>query len=149
MVYFSGDLRKYEYLTGEDLGYKPSVFEQAKFDYSPLGKVFNKGLTEEDKKEGLLKSVKNIGDKDKELLKEIKNQITKESDKKDSKTAKTKNSLIYDQHHNFYNYRLDKFAEIPSIESTFDIFETFYKDFVSLKSLEAKTKKNTDHKLLY
>ena len=149
MVYFSGDLRKYEYLTGEDLGYKPSVFEQAKFDYSPLGKVFNKGLTEEDKKEGLLKSVKNIGDKDKELLKEIKNQITKESDKKDGKTAKTKNSLIYDQHHNFYNYRLDKFAEIPSIESTFDIFETFYKDVVSLKTLEAKTKKNTDHKLLY
>ena len=31
-VYFSGDLRKYEYLNGEDLGYKPSAFEQAKFD---------------------------------------------------------------------------------------------------------------------
>ena len=30
----SGDLRKYEYLTGEDLEYKPSVFEQAKFEYS-------------------------------------------------------------------------------------------------------------------
>ena len=149
MVYFSGDLRKYEYLTGEDLGYKPSVFEQAKFDYSPLGKVFNKGLTEEDKKEGLLKSVKNIGDKDKELLKEIKNQITKESNKKDSKTVKTKNSLVYDQNHNFYNYRLDKFVEIPSIESTFDIFETFYKDVAGLKTLEAKTKKNTDHKLWY
>ena len=53
-AYSSGDLRKYEYLTGEDLGYKPSVFEQAKFDYSPLGNIFNKGLTEEDKKEGLL-----------------------------------------------------------------------------------------------
>ena len=25
--YSSGDLRKYEYLTGEDLRYKPSVFE--------------------------------------------------------------------------------------------------------------------------
>ena len=36
----SGELRKYEYLTGEDSGYKPSVIEQAKFDYSPLGKVF-------------------------------------------------------------------------------------------------------------
>ena len=32
----SGNLRKYEYLTGEDLGFKPSVVEQAKFDYSPL-----------------------------------------------------------------------------------------------------------------
>ena len=27
---------KYEYLTGKDLGYKPSVFEKAKFEYSPL-----------------------------------------------------------------------------------------------------------------
>ena len=35
--YSSGDLRKYEYLTGEDLEYKPSVVEQARFDYSPLG----------------------------------------------------------------------------------------------------------------
>ena len=38
----SGDLRKYEHLTGEDLGYKPSVVEQAKFDHSPLVKMFNK-----------------------------------------------------------------------------------------------------------
>ena len=30
--YSSGDLKKHEYLTGEDLGYKPSVVEQAKFD---------------------------------------------------------------------------------------------------------------------
>ena len=40
-AYSSGDLRKYEYLTGEDLGYKPSVFEQAKFDYSPLVNIFD------------------------------------------------------------------------------------------------------------
>ena len=44
-AYSSGDLRKYEYLTGEDLGYKPSVFEQAKFDYSSLGNIFNNELT--------------------------------------------------------------------------------------------------------
>ena len=29
-------LGKYEYLTGEDLGSKPSVFEEAKFEYSLL-----------------------------------------------------------------------------------------------------------------
>ena len=46
----SGELGKYEYLTGEDLGYKPGVAEKAKFEYSPLGKVFNKGLDESDKK---------------------------------------------------------------------------------------------------
>ena len=27
-TYYFGDLRKYEYLPGEDLGYKPTVFEQ-------------------------------------------------------------------------------------------------------------------------
>ena len=46
----SNNLDKYEYLTGEDLGLKPSTVEQAKFEYSLLGKIFNKGLEEEDKK---------------------------------------------------------------------------------------------------
>ena len=34
-AYSSDDLRKYEYLTADDLGYKPSLIKQAKFDYSP------------------------------------------------------------------------------------------------------------------
>ena len=34
-----------------------------KLEYSPLGKVFNKGLDEDDKKEGLLKRISNIEDK--------------------------------------------------------------------------------------
>ena len=42
-AYSSGDLRKYKYLTGEDLGKKTSVFEETKFDYSPLGNIFIKG----------------------------------------------------------------------------------------------------------
>ena len=67
-AYSSGDLRKYEYLTGEDLGYKPSVFEQAKFDYSPLGNIFTKGLDKDDQKEGLFKRLENIKDKTKSCL---------------------------------------------------------------------------------
>ena len=63
---FSRNLDKYEYLTGEDLNYKPSTNDQAKFDYSPLGKCFNKGLKEEDKKLGLLKRLKNIEGKNEE-----------------------------------------------------------------------------------
>ena len=39
----SNKLDKYEYLTGEDLGLKPSIIEQTKFEYSPLGKVSIKG----------------------------------------------------------------------------------------------------------
>ena len=70
----SRELDKYEYLTGEDLGYKPDVASKAKFEYSILGKVFNKGLNKDDKKEGLLKRLKNIEDKNKEQLEEIKDQ---------------------------------------------------------------------------
>ena len=54
----SNNLDKHEYLTGEDLGLKPSTIEQAKFEYSPLGKNFNKGLDKDDQKEGLLKTLK-------------------------------------------------------------------------------------------
>ena len=65
----SNNLDKYEYLTGEDLGLKLSTVEQAKFEYSPIGKVFNKGLDKNDQKEGLFKRLKNIEDKNEELLK--------------------------------------------------------------------------------
>ena len=63
-AYSSGDLPKYEYLTKKDLRYKLDVFEQAKFEYSPLGKVFTDGLNKEDKSNtiGLLKRLKNIED---------------------------------------------------------------------------------------
>ena len=54
-AYSSGDLHKCKYLTKKDLGYKPNAFEQAKFEYSPLGKVFTDGFNKSDKKEGLLK----------------------------------------------------------------------------------------------
>ena len=72
-VYSSGDLPKYEYLTKKDLGYKPDAFEKAKFEYSPLGKVFTDGLDKSDKNEGLLKILKNIEDKSNNQLLTIKN----------------------------------------------------------------------------
>ena len=67
-------------MTGEDLGLNPITVEQAKFEYSPLGKVFNKGLKKEDEKEGFLKRVKNIetnqnrNDKDKSNLSSARNE---------------------------------------------------------------------------
>ena len=63
-AYCSGDLDKYEFLTKQDLGYKTDALEQAKFEYSPLGKVFNDGLNKKDKtkKVGILQRLKNIED---------------------------------------------------------------------------------------
>ena len=66
-------LDKYEYLTGEDFGYKPRVVQHAKFEYSPLGK----GLDKKDKKERLLKRLKDIGDKNEEQLKMTENRESK------------------------------------------------------------------------
>ena len=57
-AFFSKNLGKYELLTGEDLDLKPSTVSQAKFESSPLGKIFNKGLSEDDKKGGILKRFK-------------------------------------------------------------------------------------------
>ena len=68
----SGELEKYEYLTGEDLGYKTDVVQKAKFEYSPLGQVFNEGLKTDEKQVGLLKRLKNIEDKTDRQLEENK-----------------------------------------------------------------------------
>ena len=87
----SNNLDKYEYLTGEDLGLKPSTVEQAKFEYSPLGKIFNKGLDKDDQKEGLFKRLKNIESKikskDKKESKPIKNEEQSEPIEDQSTTA--------------------------------------------------------------
>ena len=74
----SSNLDKYEYLTGEDLGLTPNTVEQARFEYYPLGKIFNKGLSENDKKEGLFKRLKDIEDKNEKQLKVLKNQLEKQ-----------------------------------------------------------------------
>ena len=70
----SNNLDKYEYLTGEDLGLKPNTIEQARFEYSPLGKIFNKGLDKDDQKEGLFKRLKNIENAQKNLIRDSDNE---------------------------------------------------------------------------
>ena len=74
----SNNLDKYEYLTGEDLGLNPGTAEQAKVEYSPLSKSFNKGLDKDDQKKGLLKGLENIKDKNEEQLQAIKYQGEKQ-----------------------------------------------------------------------
>ena len=71
----SNNLDKYEYLTGEDLGLKPSTVEQAKFEYCPLGKIFNRGLDKDDQKEGCLRDQKILKTRLKEKIKKNQNQL--------------------------------------------------------------------------
>ena len=43
-------LEKYEYLTGEDLGHRPSVLDKTKFEYSPLGMSLSKSFKKDNVK---------------------------------------------------------------------------------------------------
>ena len=45
-------LEKYEYVPGEDLGHKSSVFEYVRLQYFPFGNIFTKELDKDDKKKG-------------------------------------------------------------------------------------------------
>ena len=95
---FSNNFDKYEYLTGEDLGLKPNTNEQARFEYSPLGKIFNKELNKDDQEEGLFKRFKNIEnkikDENKKELKPIKNEEQSEVLKDESTVADKKPKKI-------------------------------------------------------
>ena len=73
--------------------------------YSPLGKIFNKGLSGDDKKEGLFKRLKNIADKNKEQLKRLSNT---------NKTSYIKNKRDYNYDNNFAFHVLS-FTEIFKI----------------------------------
>ena len=87
----SGELDKYEYLTGEDLGCKPDPIQKAKFEYSPLGQVFNKGLDFNEKQQGLLKRLRNIEDKADDQLAAIRDQGDRQLDLIGNFNTDTKN----------------------------------------------------------
>ena len=93
----SNNLDKFEYLTGEYLDLKPSTVEQAKFEYSPLDKIFNKSLSEDDKKEGTLKRLENIKNKNDELL----NTFNTTNKTLKNKTNNQRKKLIYNAEHRF------------------------------------------------
>ena len=83
------------------MGLKPSTVEQAKLEYSPLGKTFNKGLDKNDQKEGLFKRLKNIEDKNEEPLKLPSNA------NKTISYIKIESDYNYDNNFAFYNFYRD------------------------------------------
>ena len=88
-------LEKYEYLTGEDLGHRPSVLEKTKFEYSPLGVSLSK-LFKKD-------NVKNIANRESDFNYDSKHSFYRfykeynefEEMSLDSKYNKMKNLLIF------------------------------------------------------
>ena len=87
---------KYELLPGEDLGLKPSTTEQTKFENSPLGKIFNKGLSEDDKKEGLFKRLEKNKDKNDDKNEKLINTLITTNKAPKNKINNQSKKLIYD-----------------------------------------------------
>ena len=119
----SSNSDRYEYLTCENLGLKPSTVEQSNFEYSPLDKIFNKGLDKEDKKEELLKRLEIIKDKNEELL----NAFNK--DPKNRVNNQNKN-LVYNSHHSSAKFKnIGEFKEL-SLNSMHKKLENFRKNLL-------------------
>ena len=134
-AFSSNNLDKYKLLTGEDLGLKPSAVEQAKFEYSPLGKIFNKGLKDDDKKERLIKRLENIKDKNEELI----NTLSTTNKAPQNKIKNESKKLIYNANHNFA--KLGNIKQL-SLDSMFNLLKEYHEKFNSLNNLKPQTKDN-------
>ena len=136
----SKNLDKYEYLTDEYLSLKPNAIEQTKFEYTPLGKIFDKGLAKDDQKEGLFKRLKNIESK---IKSDNKKELEPIKNKEQSEIVKD-GSTITDK----------KPKEIVLLKDKLDfIFKNFGKNFNStgksfLRRL-AKGEKKIDYNNLF
>ena len=105
-------LEKYEYLTGEDLGHRPSVLEKTKFEYSPLGAV--------------------LADNVKKKTNTNKANIKKKQEK----------NLIYNSQHNFTNFKdIDEFKKL-SFDSVHKKLNDFKKRFNMFKVVNPQTDEN-------
>ena len=83
----SGKIRKYEYLTGEDIipSNQQQIIEQAKFIYSALGKAFEKQI----------QTIEDQGEKQIDALKDLKpKQQTKLIEDESNSQSKSKSYLM-------------------------------------------------------
>ena len=127
-AFSSGEIGKYEYLTGEDIlqSNQQQIIEQAKFTYSPLRKAFEKQKQKKQK-------IKDQGKKQVDALNTLKsnNQLTNED-------PIPKNVLINDE----AKKELDKISEIEkNVDRDKLIYETnkytySFKDFQIIKTFD-------------
>ena len=111
-LYSKDLLEKYEYLTGEDLGHRPSVLEKTKFEYSPLDAVLANNI--------------------KKKTNTNKVNIKKKQDK----------HLTYNSQHSFTKFKdIDEFKEL-SLDSMYKKLNDPKKRFNKLKAVNPQTDEN-------
>ena len=96
----SGKLDKYEYLTGEEIlpSNQQQIIQQAKFNYSPLGKALEKQI----------KTIEDQGKKQVKAIEDNKQLVNKDDDYKDKLSLSRERKIFKD----IYNKRLDKIEEL-------------------------------------
>ena len=97
-----------------------------------MGKISNKGLSEDDKKEELFKRLENIKDKNKELI----NTLSTTNKAPKNKINNQSKKLIYDVNHSFAKLRnIDDIKKL-SLNSMFNLMKQYHKKFNSLNKLK-------------
>ena len=103
-----------------------------------MGKIFNKGLSEDNKKEGILKRLENIKDKNDELL----NTFNTTNKTPKNKTNNQSKKLVYNAEHSFAKLKnIDDIKKL-SLDSMFNLMRKYHKKFTSLNNLVSRTKDN-------
>ena len=112
----SKELDKYEYLTGEDLGYKPGIVQRDKFEYPLLGEVLS-GKVKKDKQNN-------------------------KTDKRIKKDKQEKN-LFYNSQHSFVKFKdVSDFRDLSLDSMLKKLNDFFIKNLLCLKNLIQKQKKS-------
>ena len=96
----SGKIDKYEYFTGEEIlpSNQQQIIQQAKFDYSPLGKDLEKQI----------KTIEDQGKKQVKTIQDNKQIVNKDDDYKDKLLLSREREIFKD----ICNKRLDKIEEL-------------------------------------
>ena len=89
-----------------------------------MGKTFNKGLSEDDKKEGLFKRLENIKDKNEELI----NTLSATNKAPKNKINNQSKKLIYDVNHSFAKLRNIGDVKKLSLDSMFSLLKEHHKN---------------------
>ena len=143
----SGKLDKYEHLTGDELGYTPDPVQKAKFEYSPLVQVFNKGLTTGEKSEGLLKRLKNIEYQLRAIEYNIDNQPPAINDGINNQPLSIKGQEISDTKK--FKFRDANGNEIKELNYLVDYIDNNIEKYIEGKKFSIQTRSTKDGKAAY
>ena len=107
-----------------------------------MGKISNKGLSEDDEKEGLFKRLENIKDKNEELINTI-NTTNKATKNKINIQSK---NLIYNSKYSFLKYKdIDEFKEL-SLDSFYKKLNKFNNQIVNLRNISSRKEEKKELK---